>query len=122
MLVKAGMADVEDKEELALIHSAGRTRSLTAMTYSETQSLIAALREMINQPEGPNEKMKRKILSLAHEMKWHKPGTRKVDMKRVNNWCIAKGFNKPLDDLNYAELPKAVTMFNAVYMSYLNAI
>lgn len=121
MLVKVGMAEEADKEELALIYSGGRTKSLTAMTQDETQAAIKYLQSLLNIPPSPAEKMRNTILSLAHEMKWHRPGTRKINMAKVDGWCIDK-FKDALDDLPYLELCKAVTAFKAVHVSYLKGI
>lgn len=122
LLSRAGLT--EYKDELVLSFTWGRTEHLTGMTYEETRELIAYLKSTLNVPQDtPAEKQRRKILSLAHEMKWHLPGTRKVDMDRVNHWLLTRtAFKKPLNDLLYNELPVVVTAFNNVYLSYLNGI
>jgi hypothetical protein len=122
LLSRAGLTDYKD--EIALSFTSGRTEHLTGMTYAETQEIIAYLKGILNMPQDtPVEKQRRKILSLAHEMKWHLPGTRKVDIERVNHWLMTRtAFKKPLNDLLYNELPVVVTAFNNVYVSYLNGI
>lgn len=119
MLAKSGLMGY--KNELVLSHSGGRTNSLTAMTYGETQSLVKYLKAYQNEPASPAEKMRNKILSLAHEMKWHKPGTRKINMTKVDDYCMDK-MGYTLDDMPYLELCKAVTMTEAVHLSYLKGI
>ena len=119
LMDKAGL--IEYKDELVLSHSNGRTNSLTAMTYEETQSLVKWLNERLNVPPSPAEKMRNKILSLGHEMKWHLPGTRKIDMVRVNDYCMDK-FGYTLNDLPYLNLCKAVTVTEAVHLRYLKGI
>lgn len=116
--------DEKDKEELCFIHSDGETTSLRAMNYKQTVSLQNALKDACGIPkELPSDKMRKKIISIAHEMRWHIPGTCKIDMAEVDKWCLTKsGFKKPLDDLNYQELPKAVTMMERVYTAYLKAL
>lgn len=121
LLAKAGMPEEADKEELALIHSSGRTKSLTAMTYDETQSAIAYLQGVLRIPPSPAEKMRNKIISIGHEMKWHQHGTRKIDMFRVDGWCLDK-FHSTLDDLPYLDLCRAVTAFEQVLVGYLKGI
>lgn len=119
MLAKAGLT--EYKDDLAYAHSGGRTTSLTEMTQQETNSLVTDLNAQLQTPKSPADKMRNKILSLAHEMKWHKPGTRKVDMDRVNQWCVDK-FAAPLDKLAYIPLCSAVTAFVNVHTAYLRGI
>ncbi|QEM13458.1 hypothetical protein [Mucilaginibacter rubeus] len=64
--------DENDKEEACLIHSNGRTTSLRAMDYKETLSLQKALKQACGIPtETPADKMRKKIISIAHEMRWH---------------------------------------------------
>ena len=122
LLNRAGLT--EYKEEIVLSFTDGRTEHLTGMNYQETQDIIAHFKGILNIPQDtPAEKQRRKILSLAHEMKWHLPGTRKVDMERVNHWLLTRtAFKKPLNDLLYTELPVVVTAFNNVYESYLKGI
>ncbi|MBA9078961.1 hypothetical protein [Rufibacter quisquiliarum] len=66
--------------------------------------------------------MRKKIISMAHKMRWQIDGT-KVDIARIDAWCRkygapAKGFN----DYTYNELPKLVTQFGKVYKSYLEGL
>jgi hypothetical protein len=124
LLHQAGLSDEGDKIEQCLLHSNGRTESLTAMTQPETQSLINGLKEAMGQPtETSEEKMRKKIISMAHDLGWRLPGGKKIDMHSVDTWCINKsGFAKPLDALNYWELTKAVTMFSSMHEKYLKAI
>jgi hypothetical protein len=119
MLAKAGLSP--HKEDIVLSHTEGRTTSLTEMDYDETLSIIAYLEKQLGVPASPAEKMRNKIISIGHEMKWHRPGTRKIDMDRVNDWCVNK-FKAPLDDLAYLDLCAAVTAFERVHVSYLRGI
>ncbi|WP_121812770.1 hypothetical protein [Mucilaginibacter kameinonensis] len=120
LLAKAGLTE-ENKKDLVFSFSDGQTDSLTAMGYEDTQLLFAHLEQLVGQPPSEADKMKRKIISLAHEMHWEKPGTTKVDMKRVNDWCESM-FSAPLDGLFYLDLVKAVSAFNQVYTKYLKGI
>ena len=82
------------------------------MTYPETQALIKYLQGVLGANANSKDKMTRKILSMAHEMNWELPGSKRVDLQRVNNWCIRfSGQNKPLDAFKYQELPALVTQF-----------
>lgn len=120
LIAKAGLTE-ENKRDLVYSFSNGQTESLTAMGYEDTQALFTHLEQLVGQPPSEADKMKRKILSLAHEMHWEIPGAAKVDMKRVNDWCESK-FNALLDDLYYLDLVKAVSAFNQVYLKYLKGI
>lgn len=120
MINKAGIAE-ENKEQMVLSFTDQRTFSLREMDYYETQMLFKNLEELLGYPENAADKMKRKILSLAHEMKWHVDGSRRINMARVDNWCIGK-FKAALDDLNYFDLMKAVTAFTNVHLTFLKGI
>jgi len=60
-------------------------------------------------------------------MGWQLPpdntGRRRVDMKRVDGWCVSFSYlKKKLDNYTYEELPKLVSQFELVYTDYLNKI
>lgn len=118
LMTKAGMID--QKEEVVLAITDGRTSSLRDMTQEETQALIKSLGEDENQ--AIKSRMVRKVLSMAHEMGWEKDGG-KVDMERVNNWCKKyTSQKKTLDELTLKELPAVVTAFEKAYLSFLKGI
>ncbi|QTE37208.1 hypothetical protein J3L18_29575 [Mucilaginibacter gossypii] len=120
LIAKAGLTE-ENKKDLVYSFSNGATESLTAMGYEDAQALFTHLEQLVGQPPSEADKMKRKILSLAHEMHWELPGTTKVDMARVDNWCETM-YSAPLDGLYYLDLVKAVSAFNQVYLKYLKGI
>ncbi|MDO3641958.1 hypothetical protein [Mucilaginibacter sp. L3T2-6] len=121
LLAKAGLT--QHKEDMVYDYTNGRTEHLSEMTHDETQALVKYLNSFLGQTGNPAEKMRRKILSMAHEMHWELPGTTRVDMKRVNNWCIRfSGQNKPLDAFKYSELPALVSQFEIVYRDFLKGI
>ncbi|AEL23868.1 hypothetical protein [Cyclobacterium marinum] len=107
----------EEKDAVVLEYTGGRTTHLTEMRYGETNALIKFL-------AGPSKKdaMTGKILSMAHEMGWELPGG-KVDVQRVNAWCMKyTSCKQPLDKIPMNELPKVVTVFERVYMSFMKGI
>jgi hypothetical protein len=115
LLHRKGLHD--HKDAIVLEYTAGRTTHLTEMRQPETQALIKSL-------TGPDKKdaMTGKILSMAHEMGWELPGG-KVDMQRINNWCIKyTAHKKPLDQIPEKDLPKVVTVFEKVYMSFMRGV
>lgn len=115
LLINAGLHD--QKEELVHQYTDGRTTHLTDMTHEETQAIIKSLRG-----DDPKEAMCNKILSLAHDMQW-KTSSGKVDMKRINGWCMKfSKLKKPFNEFTEKELPELVTAFEKVYQSFLNSI
>ena len=121
LLHKAGLT--EQKEDLAFSFSDGRTEHLSDMDYTQTQAMVKYLNNYLGQDGNPADKMRRKILSIAHELNWELPGSHRIDIARVNNWCIAHtGAKKPLDGLSLSELNKAVTGITNYYMQYLKGI
>jgi uncharacterized protein YqeY len=106
----------EQKDEVAMEFTEGRTTHLSEMTYAETAALIKAL------DENPRTAQVNKILSMAHEMGWELPGG-KVDMGRIDAWC--RKYTKqhlPLDNIPDEELPQVVSIFTKVYMSFLKGL
>lgn len=121
LLAKADLT--EQKQDLAYSFSDGRTEHLSDMDYTETQALVKYLQMFLGQPDNDRDKMCRKILSMAHEMHWEIPGSKRIDIARVNNWCVRfSGLNKPLDQFKYSELPALVTQFTLVYTGFLKGI
>lgn len=118
LLTKAGLID--QKDEVVLAITEGRTSHLRDMTQDETQALIKSLGEDENQ--AIKGRMVRKVLSMAHEMGWETEGG-KVNMERVNAWCLKYTSNKKtLDQLSLKELPAVVTAFEKVYLSFLKGL
>jgi hypothetical protein len=109
----------DEKASIVEAFSAGRTTSSKELRFAEAAALIGHLKSL-EPTVGGAEKMRNKILSMAHEMNWRHEGTQRVDMDHVNNWCLSRGYiKKKLDDYTYNELPKLVTQFEEVYKSYL---
>ena len=107
----------ELKDQLVLQYTNNRSTHLTDMNYQETQDMINSLIG-----EDSRGKQVRKILSMAHEMLWEDENG-KVDMARVNNWCVKyTATHKALNDLKTHELAAVVTTFTAVYKSFLKAV
>jgi len=120
LLNKAGLT--AQKEDIVASFSDERTVHITDLTQKEAQEIVKYLNTYLGQEGNPSDKMRRKILSHAHEMHWELLDGR-VDMVRVNNWCIRfSGKNKPLDQFKYSELPTLVSQFELVYTDYLKGI
>jgi len=106
-----------EKETLVLAFSNGREKSSKGLTYQEAGALITHLKSL----DGSH-KMRRKIISMAHELGWKIPGTKKIDMEAINEWCKKYGFGKKeLNEYTEKELPRLVTQFqNGPYKFYLS--
>lgn len=104
-------------EDLALEYSNHRTNKLQDLFYHETQQLISFL-------AGPSSKskMQRKILSMAHEMRWEHPNG-KVNIEKLDAWCVKHTpHHKPFNKLTEHELPLVVSIFEKMYKTHLNSI
>lgn len=118
---KLGMTK-EQKDTIVTGFLGGRSKSSKDLTVKEATSLISHLKSL-DPSEKKAEVMRRKILSLAHEMGWKKPGSTSIDMIRVDQWCIKYSYaHKKLNHYTLPELPKLVTQFEqGPYKHYLNA-
>lgn len=116
----------QDKElKCALIaqYTGDETKTSTRdLSYSQAYELIRDLQ--VNQKHNPttmrSDKMRKKIISMAHDMGWqyYNESKRKMcaDIKAINSWCEKYGFlHKSLDSYTYAELPTLVSQFEQVY-------
>lgn len=112
----------DEKENLVKAFTGGRSKHVTDMYYREAYALIDHLKSL-NPQHRKTDRMRNKILSMAHEMGWRIKGTVKVDMEHVNNWCTKSGYlHKHLDAYTPEELPKLVSQFEEVYKSYLKSV
>lgn len=121
-------ADV--KEELVHQFTNGRETKSSEMTVEECRALINHLNVIKQQnikvvaspgpvfQNTPANNMRRKVISIAHEMKWKLPNG-KADMTRVNDFCVKRGHaHKTLNEYTYDELPKLITQFEQVLREY----
>jgi hypothetical protein len=121
----------EEKEILVSVHTGHRTKSSKEMTRFEASDLIKYLKSLEPKNDA-GDKMRKKIISMAHEMGWELEGTKrivgtqkqaKIDMAHVNDWCLKFGYlHKKLDDYTYEELPKLVSQFEGAYKAHLNKV
>ena len=112
----------KEKKDMVNGFSSGRTETSKELSFDEATAMISYLKSR-DPDEKRSENMKNYIIQMAHQMFWHLPNTRKIDMKRLNNWCIKFGYlHKKLDDHSYKELPTLVTQFEKVLKDYLNGV
>lgn len=97
------------------------------MMNNEVIELINYMRTLtgIDDKKKRADKMRKKIISMAHECGWHTliNGKWIIDMNRLNAWMLKSSYlHKRLDEYNYKELPLLVTQFEQVYKSFLNKV
>jgi hypothetical protein len=120
LLTKRGL--LEQKGIIVYGFTNGRSESCKDLSFEEAAEMIDYLKSQDKTGPGAN-KMRRKIISLAHEMHWHLNGTQAIDMPRLNGWCQKYGYlHKKLNDYTYKELPKLLTQFQLLYKDYLTNI
>ena len=105
-----GKLNIEHQDALVLGHSPYSGGKVSQMGGKEATELIRYLKSQ-DPEEKKAEVMRRKLLALAHQIKWEVDGG-KVDMKRVDAWCKKYGHKKKaLNAYTYAELPMLVSQF-----------
>ena len=117
----------EYKRQLVKDYTDGRETSTTKLRTAEAAMMITALEKMAppkKPKDDPANRMRRKIISMAHEMAWTLPhDPKKADMKRINDWCRNSGYlHKGLNDYTERELPMLVSQFTKVHETYLRDI
>jgi hypothetical protein len=117
----------DDKVVMVQGFSNGRATSSKDLLVDEATAMIKHLKS-IDPQEHAAEKMRRKIISMAHEMGWKAPsnspgggGQLKADMKRIDDWCKKYSpHKKNLNNHTYRELAALVTQFtNGPYRHYM---
>lgn len=121
--------DKDMKAELVLQFTNNRTESSSKMLLDECQALINHLSSISSAPArteaaknnareiSPENRQRRKILSICHEMGWKKDG--KLDWAKINAFLHKFGYlHKDLNDYTAAELPKLVTQFEHLLKSH----
>lgn len=116
---KKGISDKSEKAELIKQASDGRTESSRELNAHEAGTLINMLSQGAKATPSKGDKMRGKILSMAHEMRWELPNG-KVDMARLDAWCIKYGAEHlPFNAYPENKLALLVTAFERVYKGYI---
>jgi len=119
MLAKLHLA--ADKEAIIAGASQQRTTSTRELSTAEATLLIRWLKSQ-DPEEVSAEKMRKKIISQARGMGWIAPNG-KADMQRLDAWMQKSSYlKKKINQYQYTELPKLVTQFERVYLSFLKGI
>jgi len=118
LISKLGISP-EQKREIIFGFTSGRSGSSKDLTHDEAVLLIGHLKSL-DPDEKKAEIMRRKVISMAHEIGWHQPGTNKIDMPRLDGWCKKFGYlKKGLNAYTLSELPKLVTQFEKGPYAYI---
>jgi hypothetical protein len=106
----------------------GRTTSSTALTFAEAHALLADLNKT-RVSTDEHKRMRNSIIAMAHELRWitptqHVNAQGKIEIKndyaRLDAWMQKSSYlHKKLFNYTYEELPKLVTQFKSVYLSYI---
>ncbi len=124
LLTQCGL--MEDKANLVSAYTHGRSTSSKDLLEIECRSLIQHLEAIATElqvkapipADDPANRMRRKIIARAHEMRWEVPGGA-ADMARINRWCVGKSYlHKPLNDYTLEELPDLVSQFDKVWAKF----
>jgi len=117
-----------ERSELVAQFTAGKKSGLSALSYAEYKHFIIWLNEYFGSTNNNNHQkerenlMRRKIIALFHKM-GYKLETGKINIERVNQWCITYGrFHKELNDHTYNELTAVLSQVEIVYKSFLNTL
>lgn len=104
---------IEQKDELVHDFTHGRTHHSSAMSQTECAELINYLNafQQRNKPEVRKDVMRKKILSMAHEIGWE-TASGEINWQRLNKWLSKYGYeHKHLNAYTYDELTKLVGQF-----------
>jgi len=117
----------KQKSNLVLSFTKGRTEHSSEMTEGEAGELIKYLQGIERQAKASHaqraDDMRKKIISMAHEIGWEIPGTNKIDIQRIDRWAQKYGYlHKSFNSYTYQELPKLVSQFEQLYYSNLKTI
>src|SRR5665213_2265385 len=117
-----------EKANIVLGFTQGRSESSKELTEGEAREMIDWMQSLTPGPSPKKErgdaenKMRRKILSIAYEMHLAKAGDWKTAMFHIDAFC--KGpkslFKKGLNKHSYKELAQVVSQFEMMYKKYLN--
>ena len=102
-----------------------RETSSKELFQAEAELLINDLKKFVpgSIEADSADRMRKYILHMAHQMNWELEGTERVDVERVDRWCVNNGYlKKHLMEYSYSELPKLVSQFGIVYKDYLNRV
>lgn len=107
--------DTEQRHELVLQFTHGRTHSSRAMLALECNQLIHSLEKQYESGEGQKQyNMRRKVFSLAHELGWELPDG-KVNRDHLDAFILKRGgTKKPFMKLSTKDLRNLITQLEVM--------
>ncbi|MBB6131357.1 hypothetical protein [Mucilaginibacter lappiensis] len=109
------------RHDYAFRHSGERTESTKDLFDNEMLAVIKELEDSFK-VEDQCDQMRKKIISIAHQMFWELPNG-KADIARIDQWCVEQGpFKKLFNKHTIKELPTLVSVFEKVYKHYMSKI
>lgn len=120
----------KEKKDIIADFTDGRTESTVDLSDNELRDLMAVLQQLAPKPEDKANKMRRKIIAIAHQLQWYitdaegtlilKRGKAQIDYKHLDQWCVKHGsFGKVMNAHNVAELTVLVTNLERVLAHHL---
>lgn len=125
VLRRLGITDRDQIADMVEQATKGRTQSRKELTELEARGLIRKLNETQKDNAVRAQRMRRKIIAMAHELGWQRDnaltGQRQADIERIDRWLTTySGPKKPLKELTDAkETSKVVTQFENMYLSII---
>ena len=120
------------KRDLIYQFTKGRSDRTNDMHYEEARMMISHLEDQKSpslakkqQDADAGQRMRRKIISIAHQLGWTDLKTGKVDMNRLNSFLVQRGAVrgpkiKTINDYNNRDLSVIVTQFQQMLKHHLN--
>ena len=116
------------RSELIETFTEGKKSGLTELSPREYNEFIQWLNRLKSQStqqdwqNTPENKMRRKIISLFKKMNYITTDNR-ANMPAINNWCKKYGYlHKELNAYTITELPKLVSQVERVYQTFVDAL
>jgi len=117
IITKLGI-DEDLKREMIHNFSKLRTTKSSELTYYECNELLNYLNKMQADKDKQADAMRKKLLSIAHEMQWELPDG-SIDWIRLDAWLHKYGYlHKDLNKYNIKELPTLLTQFENILKHY----
>jgi hypothetical protein len=116
---------MHEKANLVNGFTGGRSDSSKDLSFEEAADMIEYLQgERKSVKSEAANKMRRKVISLAYEMRWAKSGQWATALLSIDNFCKGEHgiYKKELQMHGYNELVQVVTQFESMYKKYLNAL
>lgn len=109
----------DQKKDIILNASEGRTESSSDLTYEEAHTLLKFLNTE-NKNNQSTDRMIRKLMAMAYDLRWIESFTfvrdhktfKRNDFSKVYEWVRKYGYlGKELKEYSYQELPKLLSQF-----------